>query len=77
MDSQKENEFIFNEIDELKHFVNLRAKKANEDVEHYILDMYDRDPGSLDGAFQVPYHALSAQGKQDRRGVLEKALQDR
>lgn len=74
MDSKKENEFIFNEIDELQHFFNLKAKNAHKTVNEYILEMYDQDPGSMDGAFELPYHEISVDAQTERRDVLETAL---
>jgi hypothetical protein len=74
VDTNKENEYIFNEIDELKHFVNLRAKNAHQTVDQYILEMFDKDPGSLDGAFEKPYASISKEAQSQRRSVLESAL---
>lgn|GEM_PF-5619220 len=74
MDTTKENEYIFNEIDELRHFVNLRAKNAHQTVDQYILDMFDKDPGALDGAFEKPYANISKEAQSQRRSVLETAL---
>lgn len=76
MESKKENEFIFNEIDELQHFFNLKAKNDHKSVNEYILDMYDHDPGSLDGAFELPYGSISKEGQAARRSVLESALKN-
>ena len=76
MDAKNENEFIFNEIDELRHFVNLRATNAHQTVDQYILNMFDQDPGSLDGAFEMPYASISNEARSERRSVLESALSD-
>lgn len=75
MEAIKENEFIFNEIDELRHFVNLKAKNAHKSVNEYILDMYDQDPASLDGAFEKPYGSISKEAQGERRSVLASALE--
>lgn len=74
MTQRDENEFLFSEIEELQHFFTLKAKRASQHVNQYILEMYDREPGSLDGAFKFPFHGISAEAQNQRRHVVEEAL---